>query len=259
MPGLGQFFNWLGKGYKDFGDAGHKVVSRAWDSNYDPSQDAMLHPELAPKEPGLEAAAKEPGPQGNSYVDSMRAMANRLNGPLDFEDPYVKNILQHASNHAATMASQRGIRGPLSVRGTQQGYLNSAAQLQQQNQGLGAQLLGQAASADMADKRFKSDQEQREYENAMNQWAMNAQRAHSQGQDWGSGIGAIGGGIAGFGLAALTGGATAPLIPGFIAGGSQLGGGWGGSASGSMYTTPMPTYPRYGVGGSNGSGSRGGY
>jgi hypothetical protein len=148
-----------------------------------------------------------------------------LDKPLDFNDPLVANILTGARTATLSDLAGRGVYGGYSENQAQQSYINAASSLQDQKQARLLQALGLANQRDLAKAQMTYDQQRYEYEN---------DPARGIGSLIGGGLGAIGGGVAGF----FAGGGPASLgtaIPNALQwggtgaqAGSQIGAGVGG-------------------------------
>lgn len=153
----------------------------------------------------------------------LRAFADEMNKPLDFNDPKVKIILAQATGAATQDASNRGIQGGLSVANTQQAQANAAAGMDAQRKQLGLQALSTSGSQGLGLAQLRENQYQydsrAQYEQQMNQYNQ-ARQANASG--WG-----LAGGVVG-GIAGAYFGGPAGAAAGYSAG-SALGAGLGGS------------------------------
>ncbi len=163
---------------------------------------------------GTNASADDPDALTKQFYDEM-------NKPLDFNDPYVANIVNGAASRAQADADARGIGGGMGVQNSQMAYTNAAAQLQDAKQQRALQALGLHSQYHLQNKE---DQ----YAADMN--TFNARK--SQGMGMGSTIGGVAGGLAGLAATAATGGAAAPSIGPLSSIGAGIGGWAGGNMSG---------------------------
>lgn len=157
-----------------------------------------------------------------------------LEAPLNFEDPKVKAILQSAQSATALDAQNRGIQGGLALSGQQAAYIGASAQLQGQRDALRARVAADRAG-------YMQRGEEMDYQH----WLDQQQKNQGPLQAVGSILGGAGGLGLGIGASLLSGGVATPLIPGLVAGGSQIGAGLGGNLS-QMGQQPYSPYPRYG-------------
>lgn len=207
--------------------------------------------------------ASAPGQTAEDYANQQRR--ERLNtfithmlGPIDYNDPDVKQLMLGAGNAAGTAASNRGIGGPLSVNGIQQGVTTqlNATQMQRQQAGLAAQDLLQRGDAQAAELAMRRDQI------AYDRWAAEQQQKFAAGAGVGQSIGSVVGGVAGgIGGFVLSGGNPMGAAAG-AQGGAQLLGGIGaqagaGLSGGSYHFDPKTN--GYGTAAYNKSSGLGGF
>lgn len=186
----------------------------------------------------------------------ISAFITHMLGPIDYNDPDVKQLMLGAGNAAGASASNRGIGGPMSVNGIQQGVTTqlNATQMQRQNMGLAAQGLLQQGDAQAAELKMRQDQV------AYDRWSAEQQQKFASGAGAGQTVGSIAGGILGGIGGAFTGN---PVIAAAAAqGGASLGGGIGaqlgaGSSGGSYHYDPKTS--GYGTSGYGKSSGLGGY
>lgn len=179
-------------------------------------------------------------------------------GPIDYNDPDVKQLMLGAGNATGASASNRGIGGPMSVNGIQQGVTTqlNATQMQHQNMGLAAQQLLQSGDAQAAELKMRQDQI------AYDRWSAEQQQKFASGSATGQTIGSVYGGAIG-GIGGLIASGGNPMVAAAAAqGGASIGGGIGSqvgsSFSGGSYHYD-PKTSGYGTAGYGKSSGLGGY
>lgn len=194
-------------------------------------------------------------------MQEMENFKNYMMKPLDFNDPYVKGIMQTVQNKAESAARLRGIGGPMSISNSQAMMTNAAAQLQMQKQAQAADMMKSLSGRDLSLQDLAWNKEQFDL-NAKNALALQQyQNNQSTGSTWGSIIGTGLGLGAGFALAPFTGGLSIPLSLGLAGLGGGLGGG-AGAAIGGASGVPQPYTPirnGYGYGYGRSGGLSSGY
>lgn len=169
------------------------------------------------------SAAKKSGKNSpDQILDLLMQYYKQKNAPLDFNDPYVRNILSNARNTTTQSANNHGIYGGYSENAGEQAYIKGAAGLQQQNSMMGLEALNSAAglSKGLAEDQYQVD---------WNKYMQDKEKNNSFGELLGGAGGAILGGLAGG--------------PAGIAGGFQLGSSFGGALAGMGSGAPrMPDY-----------------
>lgn len=165
----------------------------------------------------------------------LKAFRDSMNAPLDFNDPYVKNILMNARNTTMQSANNAGIFGPYSQNQAEASWVKGAAGLQQQNRAMALQAAGMGAGIDQNTRSFNYDVAKDKYTSDMDRWKYDQDKSAGFGGMIGGGLGAIGGGIGGFALGGPAG-AAAGASAGWNVG-SSIGKSIGGSGG-----PPPPTF-----------------
>jgi len=216
--------------------------------------------ETGPLAGAPQTAAAEPVDPGEveraNLTKWITEFTQRMGRQVDMNDPVFASLSNMGSARASMGVGQSGIRvgrGGLGELAIQQGanaavtpYLQDRIRMEQQ--GLGMLQQGAISNEQLRQGKYGLNLQQAQMQNNIDQ-QMYGQQADAAGGVGGT-VGGILGGLAGVGLAAASGGALAPAIPGLIAGGSKIGAGAG------MGTVQRPTFraPRpYGGGGGRGS------
>ena len=184
--------------------------------------------------PGLQgqadAAAGGAGGAGGMSGDGLDAKIkefyDRMNAPLDMNDPEVKQAVATGTNLAQAQSARTGVQGGLSQAGITKAGLDSMNPIRQFRQGLGLQALGLANNREQGLRNLANQKYQMERENSLAGYK--SKQANDQAL-WGT-IGGVAGGVIG----AYAGG------PAGAAAGSQVGSGLlsGMSSQGNDYTAP---------------------
>lgn len=180
---------------------------------------------LAPaNQPQLGKSTSEATPQDEVDADLawIRAFRDSMNAPLDFDDPYVKNILGNARQTTLTSANNAGIFGPYSQNQAEAAYVKGSAGLQNDKFNRALQAAGMSAGISQNTRDFKYDVAKDKYTNEMDLYKYNQDKASGFGGLVGGGLGAIAGGLVGGPMGASAGFKI----------GSGIGGNIGGSSGG---------------------------
>ncbi len=197
---------------------------------------------LTPTAPVWGKTGQAPDPQAQAAMTAanrraqLDAFINRLNSPLDLNDPFVKQIAQGASNAASDEARRRGVGGSLSVSNVQRSVTNAYTGLDQSRKELGLRAMQEGFKVEDADRMF--DENNKRY--AANQADAAALQKYKNDQNSGSSLGGIIGGglgaLGGFALGGPAGAATGWNM------GAQAGGYVGGGLGGGFSAPPRSSY-----------------
>lgn len=164
------------------------------------------------------------GESAQMSVDrKLKEFYDKMNGPLDMNDPEVRSAMAAGGNVAQRTAAGRGIRGGLSDAGIVKASVDSLIPIQQQRRELGLRALGMSGDrqqyADAVAQNAGYRAEDMAHMNAVERW--NQQNADEQ--KW-------------FGYATQAVGTTGSLVGGAasMGGGGGGGGGSGGYGGGGM-------------------------
>lgn len=174
----------------------------------------------------------KPPSQEDAWMAQLQELIKYLTGPLDFNDPFVKSILDNARATTLQSAGNAGIFGPYSQNLAQQAYVKGAANLQQQKMGQGLQALGMGIGASQNQRDFNYQKDQDKYANDLDLWKF--EQSNSPGAWIGGGLGGLIGGIAG-------------IFGGDIAGGAKAGFDIGSGIGGTIGGKPPPVWKPSGI------------
>lgn len=225
------------------------------------SQNGYYAPSNVPTAPNVAPGSARPG-SAPPTADDLSKISNKkavgptddiekllqqfydeFNSPLDFNDPYVKSILDNAKASTAQSAGNAGVFGPYSQNLAQQAYIKAGAGLQDSRQNRAQQALGMLTAYKTDKRNFDYQKAQDAYTAAQDKWKYDQEHNSDLWRGIGGGLGAIGGGILG-----IPGG-PAGIIAGASAGfglGQQIGGGayqaFGGGSPPPSFSPNMTHY-----------------
>lgn len=187
------------------------------------------------------AAPQGAAPQGPTPEDQERkrisdwiaAFTQEMSRDVGPGDPMFDSLTKLGAARASMGVGASGVRvgrGGLGELAIQQGAMNATQPYVMQRKGMAQQGLGMLDQRDRGLESLRQGAQGLELQRTALQNQLDAQRYGAQADaagGLGGTLGGLGGAVLGGVLTAATGGAAAPAIPGLIAGGSQLGAGWG--------------------------------
>ena len=196
---------------------------------------------LAPPKPGDAAPAGPTGPDPRKqYLDWITQFTQAMGRPAGPGDPIFDSLTKMGAARASMNVGAQGVRvgrGGLGEAAIQQGANAAVMPYQMQRKQLEAQGLGMLDQArrgweglDQNAHLLNQNAIQMNNQNMAQAWA----QSQNQNQAGGALAGGLVGGLLGGAATIATGGAAAPLIPGLMTGGSQIGAGIAGN-SGPSY------------------------
>lgn len=142
--------------------------------------------------------------------NQMQQFYSSMMGPINWNDPQVKSILQGAGSQAMASANASGIQGPMSINAGQQAYTDAAATMMMQRQGLGLQALQGLSGSQLGQAQVGLGQQQINLENQGQQYEENFNNTYAPWQIAAGIIGGVGGGATGLAKLGTLGGNAPP-------------------------------------------------
>lgn len=154
--------------------------------------------------------ANRQNPDNDEIMVLLQKFYDEYNSPLDYNDPFVKSILDNAQASTTQRAGNAGVFGPYSQNLAQQAYIKGAAGLQSEKQRMAGQALGMLTDYKKDKRNFDYNKAKDSYQAATENWQMQQNKNQDLWKMVGGGLGAVGGGILGIagGPAGIIAGAT---------------------------------------------------